>query len=288
MSLPVLIGIGLVLNAAAALIVLWRGSLDPGGAGAGVILGTVIFVCGGPLFWIVLMAFFISSTALGSVGRSEKESLKKTHQKGGRRDMLQVLANGGVGGLCALFYKLTGNPAWAIGFAVSFASSNSDTWASELGVLSRRQPVSLLTLRPVTRGVSGGVSILGFGMALAGALFIALVFGLENLSLRAVSDGLVRLTVFVAAGGFVGSLLDSFLGATIQAQYAFRDSRQQVGPEAGHPPGVAPDLTEHKTGPYGRPNKLMRGLSFVDNDLVNFASCVLATLLGVLLAPMML
>ena len=61
----------------AAVIVLWRGSLDPGGAVAGVIVGTLIFVCGGPLFWIILMAFFVSSTALGYVGRNEKEPYLK-------------------------------------------------------------------------------------------------------------------------------------------------------------------------------------------------------------------
>jgi uncharacterized membrane protein len=108
-SFPVLLAVGFALNAAAALVVLWRGSLDPGGAAAGVAVGTVIFACGGFLFWVILMAFFISSTALGYVGRRQKESLKKIHQKGGRRDMWQVLANGGVGALCALLYKLTGD-----------------------------------------------------------------------------------------------------------------------------------------------------------------------------------
>jgi uncharacterized protein (TIGR00297 family) len=279
-SLPVLIGIGLVLNTAAALIVLWRGSLDRGGALAGVIVGTMIFACGGLLFWFVLMVFFISSTALGYVGRREKESLKKIHQKGGRRDMFQVLANGGVGALCALLFKLTGNPSWAVGFAVSFASSNSDTWASELGVLSRGQPVSLLTFRPVTRGVSGGVSILGFGMALSGAVFIGLVFGLQNLALKAVPDGFLRLGVFVAAGGFVGSALDSFFGATIQAQYAAL--------AAGRTHMAAPALTELRFDSNGRPNRLVRGLPFVNNDLVNFASCALSTTLAVVLAPMTL
>jgi uncharacterized protein (TIGR00297 family) len=268
-TLPVLVAVGLILNAVAAAIVLWRGSVDPGGAAAGVIVGTLIFVCGGPLFWFVLMAFFISSTALGSVGRNEKEALKKIHQKGGRRDMFQVLANGGIGAFCALLYRLSGNPAWAIGFAVSFASSNADTWASELGVLSRGQPVSLFTFRSVTRGVSGGVSILGSGMAIAGALFIALIFALENLALGVVPDGFPRLLGFVAAGGFVGSVLDSFLGATIQAQYAGQDV-----------------LTELPRGADGSPNRRVRGLSFVNNDLVNFASCALATALGILLSPL--
>jgi uncharacterized protein (TIGR00297 family) len=268
-SLPVLIVLGLALNAAAALLVLWRGSLDPGGAAAGVVVGTVIFACGGPLFWLVLMVFFVSSTALGYVGARQKESLKKIHQKGGRRDAYQVLANGGVGAFCALLYKLTGNPAWAVGFAVSFASSNADTWASELGVLSRSQPVSLLTFRPVTRGVSGGVSVLGSTMALAGGLLIGLVFALENLSLGIAPDGFLRLACFVTVGGFIGSLLDSFLGATVQAQYA--------GAKQG-------ELTELPRGESGQRNTLVRGLAFVNNDVVNLVSCVLATLMGILLS----
>ena len=51
MSFPVLIIVGLVLNAAAALLVLWRGSLDPGGAAAGVVIGTVYF----PISLLVLV-----------------------------------------------------------------------------------------------------------------------------------------------------------------------------------------------------------------------------------------
>jgi len=220
------------------------------------------------------MAFFVSSTGMGFVGRKQKESLKKIHQKGGRRDMFQVLANGGVGCLCALLYKLTGNPAWALGFAVSFASSNADTWASELGVLSRGDPVSLLTLRPVMRGVSGGISFLGSGMALGGALFIALLFALVNLFLGIVPGRFLRMTVLVTIGGFLGSLLDSFLGATIQAQYTVRGATK------------ADALTERKTGEDGRANRLVRGLSFVNNDLVNFASCAAASMLGALLAQL--
>ena len=214
------------------------------------------------------MGFFVSSTALGFAGRRQKESLKKIHQKGGRRDMIQVLANGGVGCLCAILYKLSGNPAWAFGFAVSFASSNADTWASELGVLSRGEPVSLFTLRRVTRGVSGGVSILGSGMALCGALFIAALFALENLSLGIVRGGFLWIAALVTVGGFIGSLVDSFLGATIQAQYLMEGA-----------------LTEQKAGVDGRANRLVRGLSFVNNDIVNFGSCAMTTALAVLLAP---
>ena len=268
MSLGLLLALGLLLNLAAAALVLWRGSVDVGGAAAGVVVGTVIFGFGGPLFWVILMAFFITSTALSSAGSRRKEPLKRIHQKGSRRDAFQVLANGGVGALCALAFWITANPGWAIGFAVSFASSNADTWASEIGELSRRDPVSLLTFQRVPRGVSGGVSPLGTGMAAAGALFIGMVFALENLSLRAVAAGFLEVAGLVAAGGFAGALVDSVLGATVQAQYE----------------GGGAQLTELRANEAGRPNRLVRGLSWVNNDVVNFASCAAVTAAAVLIS----
>lgn len=281
MSLIILLAIGLVLNAAASVLALWRGSVDLGGAIVGTTLGTLIFAAGNPFFWLILMAFFVSSTALGWVRPEEKEALKAMHQKGNRRDLFQVLANGGMGLLMAILFGLTRDPAWAVGFAVSFASSNADTWASELGALSRNDPVSLLRLRPVPRGISGGVSLAGCAASLAGAAFIALIFAAENLSLRLLSGGFVRVTAFVAAAGFLGSLLDSLLGGTLQAQYV---------PAAGDAKRARPALlvTERAFTDEGVPNRLARGLSFVNNDVVNFASCTAATIAAVLLSRLVL
>ena len=268
MSLWLLLAAGLVLNLGAAALVLWRGSVDRGGAAAGVVVGTVIFGFGGPLFWVVLMAFFITSTALSSAGAARKEPLRKFHQKGSRRDAFQVLANGGVGALCALAFWITADPGWAVGFAVSFASSNADTWASEIGELSRRDPVSLLTFHRVPRGVSGGVSPLGTGMAAAGAAFIGVVFALENTYLHAVPAGFLEVAGLVALGGFAGALVDSVLGATVQAQYEGGGAR----------------LTELKVSEAARPNRLVRGLRWVNNDAVNFLSCASVTAAAVLIA----
>jgi uncharacterized protein (TIGR00297 family) len=285
-SFLALLAIGLLLNAAASLFVFWRGSLDADGAIVGAVLGTLIFACGGPLFWVILMAFFISSTALGRVGSNAKAGLKTIHEKGGRRDLFQVLANGGVGMLAAILFRITDNPAWAAGFAVSFASSNADTWASELGVLSRAEPVSLLTFRPVRRGVSGGVSLLGLASSLGGGLFIALIFASVNLALGLFSRDFLRCALFVAAAGLLGSLLDSLLGATLQAQYVAAGSAGSAGPAAAS--GGTVLLTERSRSEEGVPNRLARGLRFIDNDVVNFASCALVTAAAVLLSPVLL
>jgi uncharacterized protein (TIGR00297 family) len=286
-SIGLSISLGLILNAGASLVAYRRGSVDPGGALAGALIGTIIFAAGGPLFWIILMTFFVTSTLMGMVRRSEKEWLSTVHQKGGRRDAVQVLANGGAGAFMALLYRLTGDPAWAAGFAVSFASSNADTWGSEVGVLSRGAPVSLLTFRAVHRGVSGGVSVLGTAVSLAGAACIALVFAAENLALSLFGAGFVPIALFVTAGGLLGSLLDSLLGASVQAQYAAASaSSGQAGAHGQAGARGQPRVTERSVT-EGVRNNLVRGFPFVTNDLVNFASCAVVTAAAVLASPLL-
>ncbi len=276
MSPIALVATGLALNGAAAGIAAALGSLDFGGAITGVLLGTLVFAAGAPMLWCILAAFFLSSTALGHVGRDRKAPLEALHEKGGKRDLLQVLANGGIGMIAAIAYRLTDSPAWAVGFAASFAAANADTWAGEIGVLSRRDPVSILTFRPVVRGVSGGISVLGSCAALAGAVFIALLFWAAALVMHLPLAGLFRVTCVVAACGFVGSFVDSLLGATLQAQYY----KGEVGENRG-----SWQITERRFTGATR-NTLARGLPFVTNDVVNAASCAVAAAAAVLLYPL--
>jgi uncharacterized membrane protein len=105
-------------------------------------------------------------------------------------------------------------------------------------------------------------------MAAAGAVFIGVIFGLENLSLRAVPAGFLEVSGIAALGGLAGALVDSVLGATVQAQYE----------------GAGAQLTERRVNEAGRPNRLARGLRWVNNDVVNFLSCAAVTAAAVLIA----
>lgn len=270
MSLAALLAVGLALNTAASLVAFRRGSVDLGGAVVGAIIATLIFGFGGPLFWAVLITFFVTSTATGMVGHKEKEWLRSIHQKGERRDMVQVLANGGIGALAAVLYGLTHAPAWAAAFAASFAASNADTWASEIGVLSRSTPVSPLTFQPLPRGISGGMTLMGTAASLAAALLIGLLFALENIFLGALSRGFLPVTLLVTACGFLGALADSILGASVQARYA-----SAAAPIA---------ITERPIDGAGHRNRLVHGIGFVTNDVVNLVSGVLAAGAGFLAA----
>jgi uncharacterized protein (TIGR00297 family) len=252
--LPLLL-IGIPLHFLGAVISFWRRSVDAGGAIVGAVVGTVIFVAAGPLLWMLFAAFVVSSTGFTRFRAAQKAGLAGISEKGSRRDMFQVMANGGVGMLMALLLRLTGEPAFALAFAASLASANADTWASEIGVLARRTPVSLVTFRRVPRGTSGGVTGLGLIASLCGALLIALLFAFSGFG----PANLAARVGVVALAGIAGSVLDSLLGGTVQARYST-------------PAGVA---TERRFSD-GAPNALVRGLPFITNDVVNFLSTAIA------------
>ncbi|MCG8478757.1 MAG: DUF92 domain-containing protein [Spirochaetales bacterium] len=257
------------LNVFVAVVAYLRRSVTATGAIAGAFVGLAIYLSGGAFYWSILMAFFASSSIIGRLtgrrgaSRDRKRAAESIHVKGGRRDAVQVLANGGLAAIMAACHAITGRPIFMLGFAILLAASTADTWASEIGVLSRRDPVSILTLRSIPRGTSGGVSSLGLAASLAGALFIGLWFAAGYRIVHGWNPReLGALVAAVTAGGFLGSVIDSLLGATVQAQY-WDEVRQRH--------------TERRNGSGGAPNRLVRGFHFVTNDLVNSLSGAVAT-----------
>ncbi len=255
------------LNVFVAVVAYVRRSVTATGAIAGAFVGLAIYLSGGGFYWSILMAFFASSSIIGRltgrVSKERKSAAESIHVKGGRRDAVQVLANGGLAALMALAHAVSGRPIFMLGFAIVLAASTADTWASEIGVLSTRDPVSILSLRSIPRGTSGGVSLLGLVASLAGALFIGLWFALGYRIVHGWNPReLGAIVAVITAGGFLGSVVDSVLGATVQAQYW--DALRQRH-------------TERRNDAGGKPNRLVKGFHFVTNDLVNSLSGALAT-----------
>jgi uncharacterized protein (TIGR00297 family) len=256
------------LNVFVAVVAYLRHSVTATGAVVGAGVGMVIYLSGGGFYWSILMAFFASSSVIGRItgrrgaGADRRRQAESIHAKGGRRDGVQVLANGGLAALMAAAHALSGRPLFMLGYAIAIAAATADTWASEIGVLSSRDPVSILTLKPIPRGTSGGVSPLGLVASTGGALFIGLWFAVGYVVVHGWNE--VELMAMVAAitgGGFLGSLLDSVLGATVQAQY-WDESRR------AH--------TERRHTSAGNPNRLVKGFHYLTNDAVNALSGALA------------
>jgi uncharacterized protein (TIGR00297 family) len=238
-----------------------RKSLTFSAAWGAFFLGTALYLAGGPLFFILLMVFFLSSTFLSHFKASLKDPIAtRIHAKSGPRDIAQVGANGGAALIMAVPFAISQNPAYLVAVAASFAACNADTWASEIGILSRKAPVSLITLKPVNPGLSGGVSLLGLWASLGGSAVVALTYGLYQFA-AGNSGVLLWIQIgIITLGGLLGSILDSFMGAAIQAKY--------INHETG-------ELTE-KAAYNNKPNQLYSGITFVNNDFVNFASSLLA------------
>jgi uncharacterized protein (TIGR00297 family) len=206
-----------------------------------------------------LLGFFVSSTLLSRLGKTRKRAIGEI-AKGGARDALQVAANGGIGTLCALGWGLSGESAWIVSFAGAYAAATADTWGTEIGMLARGLPRSILTGKPLATGLSGGVSLPGTAAEVAGALGIAALAFL-------VMGGNVTLGLagVIAIAGIGGALVDSLLGATLQARRWCQACEREC---------------ENDPHACGTPTLHRRGLAWCSNDGVN----LVATLVGATLA----
>lgn len=268
---PADLGLGLLLSLAVAWAAYRKKSLSVSGLYAAVVLGTLIYLLGGLLFWAILILFFISSSLLSKFRRKDKVLIEQDFAKTGNRDWLQVLANGAVGLGFAAAWRVTGDSLFAVGYIATFATVNADTWATEIGILSSRPPVGILTFKPVTPGASGAISFLGTSAALAGAIFIALVSGLGLMLTDPGSFSFLLVLAGGISGGIFGCLTDSLLGATVQAAYRCP---------------VCGKLTERKIH-HQQTTQLVRGFRFFHNDMVNLASSLLGGLLAMIVVQIL-
>lgn len=254
------LALGTVLGVLIAVASYYLGALSGSGAVGASLVGALTFGIGGLGPAVLLILFFASSSALSRLGGKRKLAMAAAFAKGSRRDLGQVLANGAMAALFSVLLGLTGHPMWLAGVGGALAAVNADTWATELGVLSRRRPRLITTGAPVEPGTSGGVTLQGTLAAVAGAALVALAGGLLG--------GGARLGLAATLGGFVGALFDSLLGATVQAMY--------FCPTCGR------ETERHPQHGCGTATSLVRGWSWLGNDGVNFSASLVGA--GVALA----
>lgn len=237
-----------VVLAVIAAIAYYRRMLDRSGIAAALIIGFIVFFIGGISGFVVFLFFFLSSSVVTKACRGSG--------KGHPRTASQVVANGLPAALALLSYAAFSYPHGAlVAFAAAVAEASADTWAGEIGQLSHKDPVSIVTFTRVPKGISGGVTVLGLSASVLSSLLIAILYiGTFGGSL---SDAAI-----ITSSGFLGALLDSFLGATIQAKYRDEDGT----------------LTEEAT------DDRVRGIPFIDNDAVNLISGLFSLSLGAALS----
>ena len=242
-------------------------ALTIGGAATLVVMGIIIFGVGGWAFGVPILFFFISSSLLSRLQTTRKQQAVTAFDKTGARDYRQVLANGGIGTISTILYIVTDWPGWYLVYLAAIGEACADTWATEIGTLTKQPPRHILNMKVVEPGRSGGVTLLGTSAALTGSLLTVssgyvMLPGNPSLAID------IPVLIFCICLGFAGSIVDSILGASVQAQY--------VNPATGK-------LTE-KPSTDGQTNEFVGGFKFIDNDVVNTLSTLLAAAITAILA----
>ncbi len=258
---------GVLLNLIIGGFAMQRRSLTyPSGFFAAAVVGFTIYLAS-PLGWLSLMIFFVSSTILTKFKSSDphKTEVYTFAAKGGERDGFQVFANGGSSFIFAIFliiskglFSYSFTSALLLALITSIAASTADTWSTEIGSLSKSEPVSILNPRKkVLRGESGGVTILGFFGAFLGSSIIALSYLLITFNWTQ--------AFYIVSFGFLGSIIDSILGIIAQVQY-YCPTCEKYTEQSPH-------------SRCGTILKASKGIPFVNNDVVNFLASFLSGLM---------
>jgi uncharacterized protein (TIGR00297 family) len=166
---------------------------------------------------LALFAFFLFGNLVTRYKYDKKALLGVAEGNKGMRDINNVLGNGLSPLIFAVLYAVSSqsqSTLFVLGFSGSVATACADTFSTEIGQADGK-PRLITTLEKVPVGTNGGVSLPGFGAALLGASLISLVcllFVGSNVETH------IRITFFLVCllAGFIGCVVDSFFGATIE------------------------------------------------------------------------
>lgn len=204
------------------------------------------------LFALTTVVHFITTKRFF---RDREESHRKQPRK-----WHQIAAVGLWPCIALAVWYFTHKPVFLLLFFLSLTEQFADSMASDIGRLTRHKNISIVTFKPIEKGLSGGVSVLGTGMALLSALLLMLV----PLALKVIS---LPEYLGISLLAFIGMAIDSLLGGLLQVLYRCPDcgllteTRQCCGTEAVR----------------------IKGISFIGNAEVNAITGLITCGLGFLL-----
>jgi uncharacterized protein (TIGR00297 family) len=176
------------------------------GAIAGTVVAILIYVGLGLGGFVTLFAVFAIAWLTTRVGYARKRQLELAENRQGR-NAGQVLANVAAAaafGTLAIFYR-----GFEFAAVAALAEAAADTASSEMGEALSRRARMITTLRNVPPGTDGAVSIPGTLAGMVAAILVAYV----AVATRAMPTFGFWL---VAVAGYLGTVVDSLLGATLE------------------------------------------------------------------------
>jgi uncharacterized protein (TIGR00297 family) len=187
-----------------------RRKLTVAGAIAGGVIGLLVFIGAGFTGLAMLAAFFLLGTTATAWKRKQKTQVGMAQEEGSRRNLGQVLANGGISGMLGLLalFLPEQKDLFAFLMAGAFSAAMADTLSSELGTIYGKRFYNIITFQKDERGSDGVISLEGTIFGVIGSSIIALIY--------CSGVGWNEHFFWIVLAGIIGNLTDSVLGATLE------------------------------------------------------------------------
>lgn len=247
----------ILLSFVIMLAILLTNSLTASGAFLAYIMLIVSSYCVGVVGFLIYVIPFILIAAAGKIKRNILSKRGVNIVKKGR-NAIQVAINGLLTLILMVVYKITSIQSLFVLSAISLAEAFADSMASDIGSLIRHEPYDIFRHKRVPSGVSGGMSVLGTLVALLSCIVVGVIAYFETKNILSLA--------FITGIGFLGTIIDSFIGSLFQALYRCR---------------ICGELTEKRIH-HRHPTELIKGNKFITNNAVNLISNILTIAIGCL------
>ena len=233
-------------------------ALSPSANAVSFVFLLICTFCGDWALMSMVLSLYVLAAITSKLTSKKYNEITNSKKIKSQRDAWQILANSVVAGIFAVLFYAYAKPIFLLCAIVAIGEEFADSMASDFGRLSKRQPVDLLRFKRMQTGISGGISLFGTAMALIGALIavaIPYAFLTHEISWQ--------LAVLVCGVAFFGTFIDSAIGSGLQILYKC---------------SVCEKLVESKTH-CEEQAIYVKGISFVNNTVVNFISGVITSLI---------
>ncbi|UXM85164.1 TIGR00297 family protein [Methanococcus aeolicus] len=197
----------IIITIILAYIIKKRGYLDNSGILVSSLMSFIILI-GANIYWLILMVLFlVFGSIVSKIGYAKKCIMGMGESK---RTIKNVLANGLIAVFVVLLnmFGIIEYIVALMGYIGAISAATSDTFSSEIGILSNETPRLITTFKKVKNGEDGGITIQGTIAGLMGSLLIGVMAGImfNNINL-----------IWIATiSGIVGNIVDSLMGALFE------------------------------------------------------------------------
>ena len=176
------------------------------------VLGTLLWGSIGWNGWISVCFYLLLGTLVTKIGYKNKASRGIAEARGGQRGPENVWGSAATGCSLALLSCFWPNylTPLMVGFASSFSAKLSDTFSSEIGKRFGKRTFLITTLKQVSPGTEGAISIEGSTAGLLGSFIMTVIM----LKLSIISG--LYVASIVCLSGYLATFLESYIGAVVQ------------------------------------------------------------------------